>query len=73
MKCPYCDNEMQKGYIQCRDGVYWTPIKQWVSALSSMAKGAIAIGTDDKLMPKSSAEAYHCETCKKVIIDYSEC
>ena len=42
--------------------------KQWVSALSSMAKGAVTIGMDDKLMPKSRAEAYHCEKCKTVII-----
>lgn len=21
MKCPYCDKEMELGYIQCRDGV----------------------------------------------------
>lgn len=24
MKCPYCNEEMVKGYIQCRDGVDWT-------------------------------------------------
>lgn len=33
-----------------------------------MAKGAVTIGMDDKLMPKSRAEAYHCEKCKTVII-----
>ena len=72
MKCPYCNFEMEKGFVQCRDGVYWTPKKQWVSALSSMAKGAVAIGMDDKMMPKSRAEAYHCEKCKTVIIPYGE-
>ena len=41
MKCPYCNLEMEKGFVQCRDGVYWTPKKQWVSALSSMAKGTM--------------------------------
>ena len=72
MQCQYCNLEMEKGFVQCRDGVYWTPKKQWVSALSSMAKGAVAIGVDDKLMPKSRAEAYHCEKCKTVIIPYGE-
>lgn len=24
MKCPYCQQEMEPGYIQCRDGVYWS-------------------------------------------------
>lgn len=27
MKCPYCNDEMNQGYIQCRDGLYWTPKK----------------------------------------------
>lgn len=57
MICPYCSNEMRKGYIQCRDGVSWTPKKQWVSALSSFAKDAVALGTDDKLMPNGTAIA----------------
>ena len=37
-----------------------------------MTKGAVKIGMDDKLMPKSRAEAYHCEKCKTVIIPYGE-
>ena len=72
MKCPYCNNEMQKGYIQCRDGVTWTPKKQWVAAFSSLGAGAVPLGKDNGLSPNSVAEAYHCGTCKKVIIDYSE-
>ncbi len=70
MICPYCNNEMRKGFVQCRDGVYWTPKKQWVSALASLASGAIPIGTDDKLMPNSKAIAYNCENCKNVMIPY---
>ena len=46
MKCPYCNKEMEAGYVQCRDGLYWTPKKQKVVALSGMGKGAIAIGID---------------------------
>ena len=72
MKCPHCNIEMEKGFVQCRDGVYWTPKKQWVSALSSMAKRAVAIGMDDKLMPKSKGLAFNCEKCKTVIIPYGD-
>lgn len=71
MKCPYCNEEMEKGFIQCRDGVTWTPKKQWIAALSSLGAGAIKIGKDSGLSTNSVAEAYHCEQCKKVIIDYS--
>ena len=72
MKCPYCSNEMEQGYIQNRDGVYWTPKKVWLSALAPLAMGAISIGSDDKLMPNSKAIAiaWHCDNCKMVIISY---
>ena len=70
MKCPYCNNEMQKGYVQCRDGFYWTPKKQWVSALASLAIGAVPIGNDDMIKRNQQAVAYNCANCKNVIISY---
>ena len=72
MKCPYCDKEMQSGYIQCRDGLYWTPKKQKVAALSGIGKGAIAIGNENGYMANSSATAFHCDDCKTVIIQYGK-
>ena len=75
MKCPYCNNEMQLGYIQCRDGVYWTPKKQFIAALSSLAKGStsLANGAADNSIsdPSKTVYAFKCENCKKVIIDYN--
>lgn len=71
MNCPYCNKEMQSGYVQCRDGLYWTPKKQKVAALSGMGKGAIAIGNDKGYMANSYATAFHCENCKTVIIQYN--
>ncbi len=71
MKCPYCNEEMQKGFVQCRDGLNWTPKKQRVAALSSFGAGAIPIGKDSGLTTNTVAEAYHCRICKKVVIDYS--
>ena len=38
MKCPYCNEEMVRGYIQCRDGVDWTEKKQVIAALSALGK-----------------------------------
>ena len=40
MKCPFCDNDMELGFIQCRDGVIWTPKMQLISALSYLGKGS---------------------------------
>lgn len=71
MKCPYCDNEMELGFIQCRDGVTWTPKMQLISAFSSWGKGSQPIengAADDS----RAVYAYRCRQCKKIIIDYSE-
>ena len=31
MNCPYCGAEMEFGYIQSRDGVYWVRTKRAIS------------------------------------------
>lgn len=70
MKCPYCGKEMELGFIQCRDGVTWTEKKQLVAALSFYGKGrtSLANGAADN---SRAVYAYKCESCKKVIINYS--
>lgn len=70
MKCPYCNEEMQLGYIQCRDGVSWTPKKQLVPSLSFLGKNSFSLenGAADN---STAVYAYRCKACKKIIIDYS--
>lgn len=70
MKCPYCGREMDLGYIQCRDGVTWTPKQQLVAALSFLGKGSVSLANsaDDH---SRTVYAYKCGECKKVMIDYS--
>jgi len=68
MICPYCGKEMTPGYIQCRDGVYWTPKKAFVPALSSLKKGAVSLQNHPEY-PSSTSVAYLCKRCKRVIIE----
>ncbi len=68
MICPYCQGEMTKGYIQCRDGVYWTPKPTFIPALSGMKKGAVSLRNDPE-QPSNTVAAYLCDKCQKVIID----
>ncbi len=71
MKCPYCNKEMTKGYIQCRDGVVWTEKKQWVAALSCLGKGAFYLEN----IPENgnrAVYAYRCEDCEVVLIPYGK-
>lgn len=70
MLCPYCNKEMERGYVQCRDGLHWTPKKQKVAALSGLGKGAVLIGDEEAFIPNTVAVAYHCETCKYIAIPY---
>jgi len=70
MKCPYCGNEMENGFIQCRDGVVWTPRKQPVAALSFLGKDSVFLANGAAEDTKT-VYASKCHTCRKVIIDYS--
>ena len=68
MLCPYCQSEMTKGYIQCRDGVYWTPDRALVPALSGIKKGAVSLRNDPEYGNSTSA-AHLCNKCRRVIIE----
>ena len=68
MNCPYCNNEMELGYIQCRDGITWTPKKQLIAALSVFGKDSMPLNNSNS---HNTVYAYKCATCRKVIIDYS--
>lgn len=72
MKCPYCNEEMESGYIQCRDGIYWSDKKRMVAPLPPMRGSSIDLRTICDGSYKSYATAYNCPKCKKIIIDYSE-
>ena len=67
MKCPYCGEEMQQGYIQSRDGVYWTEKKLIIPAVVPLGGGKYV-----KLSQESTAIAYFCKPCKKVIMNIDE-
>jgi hypothetical protein len=71
MKCPYCQKDMDAGYIQCRDGVAWTPKKYLVAAFSSFGKNSLSLSNDIS-GDTNAVHAYKCGDCKKVIIDYAE-
>lgn len=71
MKCPFCGEEMALGYIQCRDGLNWTPKKQLVAALSCFGRGRVSLANGASNSP-NAVYAFHCDKCKKVVIDYGE-
>lgn len=69
-KCPYCGNELIRGYIQCRDKLYWSESIRKVAALPPI-KSAQALGEQDVSIFKGTAiKAYNCKQCKRIIITY---
>lgn len=66
MKCPYYNEEMKTGYIQCRDGVYWSEKKRMVSALPPMNGEDVDLREICEGSYKSYAIAYDCSKCKKI-------
>ncbi len=71
MKCPYCENDMEKGEIQIGD---------IIDARLKTGGPVLWIPKDDckKLLPKKTvrltgiAEGYYCKKCAKAIGIFSE-
>ena len=73
MNCPYCGKEMEKGFIQCRDGVSWQKEERLVAALSGLSKDSVILArSHGSLFSGAAAIAYHCSGCKKIVIDYEQ-
>lgn len=72
MKCPYCGLEMEKGCVQSRDGVYWCEKKRIVPALPIGGGKTVKLNnnTGGALQDYNCAQAWLCEKCRKVIIEY---
>ena len=73
MNCPYCQKPMESGFIQCRDGVFWTAKERPVAALPLMGGPRIDL-SDGESGPfrGRKAPAFCCKDCKKILLDYRQ-
>ena len=72
MKCPYCNNEMEEGYIQSPHEISWKKgTKRHVFGRAQFHEGSVVL-SELSYMKGSAVKAFLCRTCMKVIIDYSE-
>jgi len=73
MICPYCNKEMEKGFIPANKScVSWLPDgsrKSFVVYNPSKYNGIKL--TNNPIYKSEEVIAYNCTHCKKVIIDYS--
>lgn len=70
MRCPYCNGEMEQGYVQgtgyyCRLG--WYPSEAGPAAHLFFAGEKIS-GTP-AVFDTARLEGYRCRRCRKIIID----
>lgn len=72
MKCPYCDNVMQKGLIQSPQELSWIKgEKRKLLGRASLYKDSVVL-SELSMMKGSACIAYNCPNCKKIIIDYAD-
>ena len=67
MNCPYCNKEMEKGYIDQTDfrcPLVWYPAVRETGFFTSQKKNV-------RLTYHGNVTAYRCGNCKKIIIDES--
>lgn len=69
MKCPCCSKEMTKGFVQSARRIFFTEVRN-DSWLDISGKDDVVLSTHNWTNP--TCIAYHCEDCKKVVIDYSD-
>lgn len=67
MKCPYCGDEMIRGYLMSSRDITF--------AVDNVTKVFRIKQSDDLELSKGSGgiphcEAYRCSSCKKILIDY---
>ena len=69
MKCPYCGEEMQTGYLQSARPVLWSPQKKKMMFLASEMED---VRITEGLWNGCFAVADYCELCEKVIVSTLE-
>lgn len=71
MKCPYCDDEMTKGYIYGdRYSMKWLPAEKKL-LFGILAKGGIELG-EFNWLERPKIETHMCHKCNKLIIDMNK-
>ena len=74
MKCPYCNNEMEKGKLRSKGGVYFLPDGEKIPLLYTeheMKKhNAVYLPPYMMAHPPEYPTAYICRSCSKIVIDY---
>ena len=68
MNCPYCDDEMEQGYLQGMRRVAWVKNRHKFSLLPR--EGEVLL--ENNAIKDFLLAAWICKKCKKIMVDYSD-
>lgn len=67
MKCPFCGNEMEQGYLQSGHIILWTDRRHKVS---TKPRGDKDFAIAKNALGGANTVGMNCRKCKKIIIEY---
>lgn len=74
MKCPYCNNEMDKGELRSKSGVYFLPDGEKTPLLYTeremKKRNAVYLPPYMTAISVKYPTAHTCRSCSKIVIDY---
>ena len=74
MKCPYCNNEMEKGELRSKGGLFFLPEGESIPKLytdNQMKRhNAVLLPPHMASIRPEYPTAYICRQCSKIMIDY---
>ncbi len=69
MKCPYCEREIRKGYLNNTDQpIQWIPEGAKPSIWKTGVAKAAVVLSEEPFWTGYRADAYYCPACKVVIL-----
>ena len=66
MNCPYCETEMEQGYLQSSYPIFWSARKRHVAKIPS---GPTDVGVAEVELTGFYAEAFYCRACNRLILE----
>ena len=70
MKCPICNREMKEGVVQSARTFFFTTEAHTLFFRPDTGNEEITLSKHNWTRP--TCKAYHCEKCKKVLLDYED-
>lgn len=69
--CLKCGGQTKKGFVQCGNRIAWVPEVSKISVEPDFNKDSVLLSKQNRLSI-NYVDAYLCEQCKTVLIDYSQ-